>query len=65
MKNLKITHVLNVTDALPNIFEDAWDMHINYLRVNIEDLNHVNIKLGFPMAYNFIDTALTTGVQCY
>jgi len=53
-KQLGITHVLNVTNLLPNFFEDDAEMKIEYLKINIEDWEEVKIDLAFPVAYNFI-----------
>lgn len=51
MKYLKITHILNVSDMIPNHFEDSSknalvncgleSLNIQYLRINIEDIDHV------------------------
>lgn len=35
------------------------DMDIEYLRINIEDNSDVPIKLSFPVAYQFIESAFT------
>ena len=54
---MKVTHILNVSNTIPNYFEDAADMNIDYLKINIEDNSEVPIKLFFSVAYNFIEGA--------
>eukprot|EP00350_Pseudokeronopsis_sp_OXSARD2_P001892 CAMPEP_0170547316 /NCGR_PEP_ID=MMETSP0211-20121228/5694_1 /TAXON_ID=311385 /ORGANISM="Pseudokeronopsis sp., Strain OXSARD2" /LENGTH=149 /DNA_ID=CAMNT_0010852279 /DNA_START=409 /DNA_END=858 /DNA_ORIENTATION=+ len=41
MKDLKITHILNVSDMIPNHFAESRSLNIEYLRINIEDIDHV------------------------
>jgi hypothetical protein len=55
MENLGITHVLNVTDKLPNFFELDDQLNISYKRINVDDRDYVPIKLAFPIAYNFLE----------
>ena len=38
IKNLGITHIVNVTDCIPNAFN-----HVEYKHINIEDLPGVSI----------------------
>eukprot|EP00347_Sterkiella_histriomuscorum_P021041 403335488 len=57
LQNLKITHILNVSNTIPNYFEDDPEMQIEYLKINIEDTSSVPIKLSFPVAYQFLDNA--------
>ena len=57
LNELGITHVLNITNLLPNFFEDDPFMAIEYLKINIEDRKEVAIDLSFPVAYNFITSA--------
>ena len=40
-------------------------MNIKYLKINIEDHDSVQIKMGFPVAYNFIDTAFNETKDFY
>jgi hypothetical protein len=58
-RQLGITHVLNVTNLLPNFFEDEPGMCIKYLKINIEDRKEVAIDLAFPVAFNFMCNAIT------
>jgi hypothetical protein len=41
MMQMGITHVLNVTDLLPNFFEDDPRLKVEYLKINIEDRKEV------------------------
>lgn len=53
LQNLKITHILNVSNNIPNYFEDdskygelkvdIAELGIEYLRINIEDNSTVPI----------------------
>ncbi len=64
MKHLKITHILNVSDMIPNYFEDSSNilivktitesLKVEYLRINIGDYNDVQIRRAFPIVYRFI-----------
>jgi len=54
IRNLKITHILNVSDVLPNKFPG-----ITYLRINIEDKRETRINLCFPLAFDFMDTCFS------
>ena len=59
LQNLKVTHILNVSNNIPNYFEDDADVNIEYLRINIEDNSSVPIKLFFSVAYQFIEAAFS------
>ena len=63
LHNLGITHVLNVTDWIPNKFEDSKTININYHCINIEDSADVPIHHSFSLAYDFIDKALKPSKQ--
>lgn len=74
MKDLKITHILNVSDMIPNHFEDSStfdkshsleSLRIQYLRIDIEDIDHVKIKMGFPLAFQFIESAYSDDSDFY
>ncbi len=67
MRNLRITHVVNVTSEIPNHFERdgiisyvSYNKHIGitYLRVVVEDKNESKIHYYFPRVYGFIDSAI-------
>lgn len=68
MKHLGITHVLNVSDDIPNYFETnskrQWSysnvdcFNINYENIFIEDTEDAPIHHYFSRAFNFIDQAL-------
>ncbi|CDW90752.1 dual specificity catalytic domain containing protein [Stylonychia lemnae] len=57
MRHLRITHILNVSDMIPCYFENSLSLHIQYLRINIEDQDDVQIRRTFPLVYQFIDDA--------
>lgn len=57
--NLGITHILNVTDNIPNTFEESKTLKLTYQRINIEDNEDVPIQLSFSLAYDFIDKAIS------
>ena len=54
MKNLKITHIANITDVIPNAFEGP---KIKYLKVSISDLPDVQIIDNFPDFFWFLEEA--------
>jgi len=60
INNLGITHILNVSDSIPNKFEESKDLRITYQRINIEDNEDVPIELSFSLAYDFIDQSIST-----
>lgn len=66
MKHLKITHILNVSAKIPSFFENSSkrlnltcldSLNIRYMRINIEDYDTVQIKMSFPLVYEFIESA--------
>jgi protein-tyrosine phosphatase len=59
LHNLGITHILNVTDCIPNKFEDSKDHDIIYQKINIEDKDDVPIHLSFSIATDFIDGGIS------
>ena len=65
MSHLRVTHILNVTDLIPNHFEASHSIKVEYLKINIEDQNSVQIKMSFPIVYNFIDSAFLEGGVFY
>ena len=70
MRNLKITHVVNVTSEIPNHFENEGNFFaavsnpknigIKYIRIVVEDKNESKIHYYFPRVYGFIDSAIFT-----
>lgn len=50
---------MNVSNTIPNYFEDDCEMDIEYLRINIEDNSQVPIKLSFPVAFSFLEQAFS------
>jgi len=67
LTELGITHILNVSDCLPNYYEDTTT--ITYMRVSIADCGSVILKDYFPTVFQFITNALDTGrgilVHCF
>jgi len=57
--NLGITHILNVSNNIPNTFEESKTINISYQKINIEDSKDVPIHLSFNLAYEFIEKALS------
>jgi len=57
LSHLRVTHILNVSNLIPNHFEASRSIKVEYMRINIEDQDSVQIKMSFPLAYNFIDSA--------
>ncbi|XP_028397065.1 dual specificity protein phosphatase 16-like [Dendronephthya gigantea] len=53
IRNLKITHIVNVCTEHPNAFPEE----ITYLNINVEDLNSSCLKLYFEKSSNFIKNA--------
>lgn len=63
LHNLGITHILNVTEWIPNKFEDSKEIQIIYQKINIEDKDDVPIQLSFSLAYGFIESAISPKKQ--
>lgn len=59
MEDLKISHIVNATDLVPNHFEDHESVKIEYLKIPISDQHGVNIKDYFAESIKFIDDAFT------
>jgi rhodanese-related sulfurtransferase len=59
MHNLGITHILNVSNNIPNTFQDSKDHKITYQKINIEDSKEVPIELSFKLAYDFIENTIS------
>ena len=63
LRNLKITHVVNVTSEIPNHFEKEGKIllkiiGISYMRVLVKDHDEEMIQYYFPRVYGFIDSAI-------
>jgi predicted protein tyrosine phosphatase len=56
--NLGITHILNISDCIPNKFEDSKSLKLTYTKVNIEDNVDEPIHHSFNLAYNFMEKAI-------
>jgi protein-tyrosine phosphatase len=73
LEKYNITHIVNVTDILPNTFEhfrnDANQLQFTYHKIPIPDSPLITITDYFPAAFEFIHTALSTGkhvlVHCF
>jgi hypothetical protein len=59
MHNLGITHILNVSNNIPNTFEHSKEHKIIYEKINIEDSKEVPIELSFNLAYDFIESTIS------
>jgi atypical dual specificity phosphatase len=58
---LGITHILNITDCIPNYYEGTTN--IVYMRVSIADCGSIILKDYFPAVFEFITNALDAGGQ--
>jgi len=67
LTELGITHILNVTDCLPNYYEETTS--ITYMRVPIADCGSVILSDYFQAVFQFITNALDTNgrilVHCF
>jgi protein-tyrosine phosphatase len=57
LQQLNITHILNVTHNIPNLFENMDKFR--YLTLPVEDNSDGNMMDLFPKAFDFIDAALS------
>ncbi|KAL3311247.1 Dual specificity protein phosphatase 16 [Cichlidogyrus casuarinus] len=57
LKKLHITHILNVTDSLPN----AWENNFEYMRLPAVDDDRQNLKPQFDCSFRFIEKAKANG----
>lgn len=60
IQTLGITHILNISDNIPNYFEDDDHFKLKYENIYIEDVEDAPIMTAFKQAYEFIDQALFT-----
>lgn len=64
---LGITNIINVSDTLENYF--AENSKFKYLKIPIPDSPKIIITNYFPIAFEFIDTAITNGekvmIHCF
>jgi len=56
LSGLGITHILNVSDCIPNYYEST--SNITYMRVPIADCGSIILKDYFPKVFKFITSAL-------
>ena len=64
VKNLKITHILNVSNKVDNVFESHKELnYIKYCRIKIFDGELVPIEKYFDKAITFIDNALKSNTK--
>jgi len=52
-----ITHILNVTDDVPNMFRNKY----NYKRIKVKDESESDLYSKFSKANNFIEMARSKG----
>ena len=48
IKNMRITHIANITDVVPNSFDDDDEKDITYLQIEAEDRSHEQLIDYFP-----------------
>ena len=58
IQDLGITHILNISDDIPNYFENDAHFSLVYENIIIEDIEEAPINFYFKQAYDFINTAL-------
>lgn len=67
LSELGITHILNVSDCIPNYYESSTN--ITYMRIPIADCGSVILKDYFPTVFEFINNALESDgrvlVHCF
>lgn len=61
IQSLGITHILNVSDNVPNYFENDPHFKITYENINIEDQEDAPLHISFEQAFEFIENALFMG----
>ena len=66
---LGITHIINVSDTLENYFEMIAKPEFKYLKIAIPDSSEITITDYFPLAFDFITDAFSSGckvmVHCF
>jgi hypothetical protein len=74
LSGLRITHILNISDIIPNYYEDLTNpegdkLQFKYLRIAIPDCGSIRLKEYIPVVFSFIDEALSSGgrilVHCF
>jgi hypothetical protein len=60
LKNIGITHVLNVAIELPPNYELLMDPEIRYKHIPCDDTLNYNIRYHFEEAFSFMDRALAS-----
>ena len=70
VRNMRITHIANITDVVPRVFEDSDDdvsprlsQHVNYLQIVVCDRDNVSIIDYFPDFYWFLEDAYRTNLH--
>ncbi|CAI2369367.1 unnamed protein product [Moneuplotes crassus] len=58
LQTLGITHILNVSDNVPNYFEENY-LGLKYSNIEIDDVEDAPIEDYFEKAYNIINKVLT------
>jgi len=61
VKDLRVSHILNVTKGVLCHFENDEELSIEYLKISIEDLTNVKISDYIPSAIAFIKKGLEEG----
>jgi hypothetical protein len=65
VRNLKITHIANITDCVPRMFEDVDYMNqkIEYLQIVVADRENESIIDHFPDFYCFLEEAFNSNFR--
>lgn len=67
INSLKITHIINATNHIPNIHEKIGNLDsykgIKYLTIPVEDNDTNKIGPYFKDAYSFVENALSEGLM--
>jgi protein-tyrosine phosphatase len=59
LQTLGFTHILNVSDWIPNYFENDGHILMEYANIDVEDVENARIGEHFEFAYNYIDRVIT------
>ena len=63
IKNMRITHIANITDVVPNSFDDDDEKDITYLQIEAEDRSHEQLIDYFPQFFWFLEDAYNSNLR--
>jgi hypothetical protein len=68
VRNMRLTHIANITDCVPRCFEEEDEMYpkdqkVNYLQIVVCDRDNVSIIDYFPNFYWFLEDAYRTNLH--